>query len=334
MGDLLHVSVSSPTHVDSTVGLDADQVVDRVSKTLFSAKMLLGRLHGHVAQQELNLAQLPSGIAAQAGTSPSKVVRCELINSRFLGAVLHDVPHYPLRHTISPGLARATNAPKHATSTQFCRRKPRVDGAFNPVRYRHRPNMSGLADQINDRPMILPALKMSDIQLRRLFSAQTATQEEPEQCSVSLAFQRIRVRHLPEGSCLVDGEPVAKSDAEILWPLNPTDAGSEIRAEQTGIGGFIRATSDRRKPPIDCARRKLTRLQMNSVTSYDGLVEGQSGHRAVPRNELVYGVPVTSLGFLRGQAIEDRPISPGQDRAGSGYVSEKISLVGSLCHAS
>ena len=79
--------------------------------------------------------------------------------------------------------------------------------------------MSGLADQINDRPMILPALKMSDIQLRRLFSAQTATQEEPEQCSVSLALQRIRVRHLPESSCLVGGEPVAKPDAEILWPL-------------------------------------------------------------------------------------------------------------------
>ncbi len=59
----------------SAVGLDADQVVDRVSKTLLTAKIPLGRLDGHVAQQELNLVQFPAGIAAQAGTSPSEVVR-------------------------------------------------------------------------------------------------------------------------------------------------------------------------------------------------------------------------------------------------------------------
>jgi hypothetical protein len=54
----------SPDLRISAVGLDADQVVDRVSKALFTAKIPLGRLDGHVAEQELNLVQLPSGIAA------------------------------------------------------------------------------------------------------------------------------------------------------------------------------------------------------------------------------------------------------------------------------
>ena len=37
---------------------------------LFTAKIPLGRLDGHVAQQELNLVQIPSGIAAQARAGP------------------------------------------------------------------------------------------------------------------------------------------------------------------------------------------------------------------------------------------------------------------------
>lgn len=45
---------------------------------------------------------------------------------------------------------------------------------------------------------------------------------------------------------------------------------------------------------------------LGQVASHDGLVEGQSGLRAVPRNELVYRMPVASLRFLRRQAVEDR----------------------------
>jgi hypothetical protein len=97
------------------------------------------------------------------------------INGGLFGAVLHDMPHNPLRDTISPSLARAAYAPKHATFTQSRGRKPQVNRAFNPVRYGHRPNVPGLANQINDRPVILPALKMSDIQFCCLFPAQSAT---------------------------------------------------------------------------------------------------------------------------------------------------------------
>lgn len=116
-----------------------------------------------MAQQELDLVQFASGIAAQVGARPSDVVRGKLLNGCSFGAVLYNVPQNPLCHTISPSLARAANTPKDATFTQSSRRKPSVNGAFNPVRYGHRPNMPGLADQINDRPAILPALKMGDI---------------------------------------------------------------------------------------------------------------------------------------------------------------------------
>jgi hypothetical protein len=118
--------------------------------------------------------------------------------------------------------------------------------------------MPGFTDQINDRPVVLSALKVSDIQFCGLFPAPPATQEKCQQCSVPLALQRIWVRHLPERSCLVGGEPVTESDAEVLRPFDSADAGSEIRAEQTSIGGFVGETSNRRKPAVDCARRKPT----------------------------------------------------------------------------
>jgi len=199
-------------------------------------------------------------------------MRGQLINGCSFGAVLHDVPHSPLRYTISPSLARSANAPKHATFTQSCGRKPRVNGAVDPVRYGHRPNMPGLANQINDRPVIIPALKMSNIQ----FCPSSGAARNPKG-SVSLALQRIRVRHLPERSCLVGGEPVTETDAEVLRPFDSADASSEIRAEQTGVGSFVCETSDRRKPAVDCARRKLTRFQVNSITSPTALLSDSLG---------------------------------------------------------
>jgi hypothetical protein len=142
-------------------GLDADLVVDGVSETLLAAKISLGRLHGDVPQQELDLVQFASGVPAQAGAS--EVMRGKLLNGCSFGAVLHNMPHNPLRHTVSPSLARAANATKHATFTQSCGRKPRVNAVFEPIRYENRPNMPGLANQINDRPVIIPALKMSNL---------------------------------------------------------------------------------------------------------------------------------------------------------------------------
>lgn len=91
-----------------------------------------------------------------------------------------------------------------------------------------------------------------------LFPARPATQEESEHCSISLALQRVGVRHLPERLCLVGGQPITEADAEVFRAFDSTDASSEVRAEQTGIGSFVRETSDRREPAVDCARRKLT----------------------------------------------------------------------------
>ncbi len=109
--------------------------------------------------------------------------------------------------------------------------EPGIDCVLDPVWNGHRPDMPCLADQVDDGPVIVPLLKMGKIQFCRLFPAQPAAQEHPEQRSISLAFERTRVRHLPERPCLVGGEPVSETNTEVLRPFNSPDASSKIRGE-------------------------------------------------------------------------------------------------------
>jgi hypothetical protein len=98
---------------------------------------------------------------------------------------------------------------------------------------------------------------MRNVQFCGFFPAQPATQEDPEQRSISLALERIRIRHLPERPCLIGREPVAQTNAEVLRPFDSPDASSEIRTQQARIGGFICEAPYCGEPAVYRARRKL-----------------------------------------------------------------------------
>ncbi len=59
----------------STVGLDADPIIDGVLKALLTAKISLGRVDGDMAEQKLNLVQFPTSIAAEAGAGATIMPR-------------------------------------------------------------------------------------------------------------------------------------------------------------------------------------------------------------------------------------------------------------------
>jgi hypothetical protein len=184
-------------------------------------------------------------------------MRGQIFDGRPLGAALYNVPHDPLRYAISPGLACAANTPKLATFAHASGRQPGIDGVLDPIRDGHRSNMSALANQIDNGPVILAPLKVGNLQFCRLLAAQPATQEDPEQRSIPFALERILVRRLPERFGLFSSEPVTKANAEILRPFDSPDASSKIRAEETGISRFVRKPADGREPAVTGARRKL-----------------------------------------------------------------------------
>ena len=111
-----------------------------------------------MTKQKLDLVQFTSGIATQAGASPTKVMWCQILNGCSLGAVLNDMPHDAFRYARSPGFACATHAPKHAAFAHAGGPKPAIDGGLDPVRDGHRSNVPTLPDQINHGPVILPSL--------------------------------------------------------------------------------------------------------------------------------------------------------------------------------
>jgi len=165
--------------------------------------------------------------------------------------------------------------------------------------------VAGLADHINDGPVVLPPLKMRNIQFCSFFPAQPAAQENAEKSPISLAFERAGIGHLPERLCLIGGEPVAQTNTEVLRPLNTPDAGGKILAEQARISCLVREPPDGREPAVNRARRKLTGFQMNAIPGDDRFVEGKSGFGAVPAYELVNRVSVSSLRFPLRQTIEN-----------------------------
>jgi hypothetical protein len=72
----------------SDVRLNADPVVDCVLKALPTAEVFLGGLNRDVAEQELDLVQIPSGITTQASAGPTEVMRGQIFNFSSFGAVL------------------------------------------------------------------------------------------------------------------------------------------------------------------------------------------------------------------------------------------------------
>jgi hypothetical protein len=55
--------------------LQADVIVDRIPEWLFAPQVPFRRLLRNVPQQELNLLQFTASLMAQAGASPSEVMR-------------------------------------------------------------------------------------------------------------------------------------------------------------------------------------------------------------------------------------------------------------------
>jgi hypothetical protein len=60
---------------------DSDFVVHGDSQLLLTAEVMLGRLDGHMPEQELDLVELTAGQMTEAGTCAPQVMGCQLVDS-------------------------------------------------------------------------------------------------------------------------------------------------------------------------------------------------------------------------------------------------------------
>ena len=105
------------------------------------------------------------------------------------------------------------------------------------------------------------------------------------------------VGKLPQGSGFIPGHPISEPQAQFLCSLQATDAGGQIRAEESRICRFIGESSDCCKPHVDGARCKQPVFEMNPVAGDHRFIEGQPRLRTIPANEIVDGTPIAALRF-------------------------------------
>ena len=147
--------------------------------------------------------------------------------TEFLRVLFHHVPDHPLRYSITPMLACSTDASKQPSCRNPGRRDPQIHGRLDPAGHRYGPNVSAFAYQIDDCPMVLALLYMRELQIGHFAAPQTAAKQDGENCPVSFAFERVRVRRLPEFAGFVSGEPISKPDTQLPGSFHPPDAGGE-----------------------------------------------------------------------------------------------------------
>ncbi len=79
--------------------------------------------------------------------------------------------------------------------------------------------------------MLLALLKVPKLQVNGFLSAEPASEEQRQQCAVTLALPIVDGGATPESLGLFGRKPVAESAPELLYALDASYAGGEILTE-------------------------------------------------------------------------------------------------------
>src|SRR5207249_8063957 len=101
-------------------------------------------------------------------------MRSNMLNSGLLATFLNYIPDHILRKPAAPNLACSADRTKDSSIADSCRCNPEIKRLFCPVRHRNGTNTSAFADQINDCPVVLPHLNITDFQADQFRPAQPA----------------------------------------------------------------------------------------------------------------------------------------------------------------
>ena len=174
--------------------------------------------------------------------------------------------------------------------------------------------MPAFTNEINYRPMVLALLQMPEVQISQLAALKSAPQQDGENRPIPLSFEGVCIWRLPEAAGFFGCEPVPKPDTQLLGTFHTSNASSELRTEQASVCGFIREPPYSGESTIDRPPRKLSILKEYAIAGYSNPVERKSWLGAVPLNELINGVPISTFGLGLPKAVQDRRFAVIQTR--------------------
>jgi hypothetical protein len=158
-------------------------------------------------------------------------VRGKLFDVSFPRILTDHVPYCLFAQPRTPSLAVPVHAPKQFATGEARCLSPVIEYTLHPARHRNCPGVASLAPKIDDGPMLLALLKVPKLQVNGFMSAEPTSEEHRQQCAVALALQIVDGGATPESLGLFGRKPVAESDPDLLYALDASYAGGEIRTE-------------------------------------------------------------------------------------------------------
>ena len=176
-----------------------------------------------MSQQELDLLQVSSCLAAELRASAPQIVRAEVLNPDLLGSFGDDRPDGPVAQALSD-LASLANGPEERPVLDSTRLLPGIDSLLHPDRNRYRPDSAPFSEKVNDDPAVLPHLDVFHGKRGQLSSPQSTADQEGKDGIVPLALHYGAIGDSEQFPCLLFGEPVSKASTLLLqqvWPACP-----------------------------------------------------------------------------------------------------------------
>src|SRR5450759_4282482 len=181
-------------------------------------------------EQELDLLKLSACLMTQTGTGAPQIVRGNAIHTAFRGPGFYDAPDDFRTEAARSNAAGLVNRPRDwaGRDTRGC--QPVVHGKLDPCRDRHCSNVTTLAGEVCDYPMLFPLLEVLDGEPSYLCPPEAATQENRDHGIVAFRTQIVTTESCKQSLPLVSRQPIPNTHAMLLDALDPTDSGRKVGA--------------------------------------------------------------------------------------------------------
>ena len=137
-----------------------ESIIDRMPELLPASDISFCRLHGRMAQKELDLFEFSSCLMAEASASAAKIVGCQMVNADSFGVSLHGIPNYVGWHSFILPSPILRNSSEHLAFSHSCIVDPNIYETFTPRRHGDRSQSSALPNHIDDHPVAFPQLQL------------------------------------------------------------------------------------------------------------------------------------------------------------------------------
>jgi hypothetical protein len=195
-----------------------------MAEILFAAEIAFRRLDRSMSQQELNLLKFATAAVAQLRTGSPQVVRCNMLQARFLAAASDYVPHNILRDAFAPHRSRPGDGSKNPPLRDPSGHRPLIERHFDPFWNGNRPNVAALADQVHHCPVTLAHLELIQLQSDQFRPAKATTKQHGQHRVISLGTKAGTPGTLKDFRAFLGAQPVASTEPELLHSFHTADS--------------------------------------------------------------------------------------------------------------